>query len=282
MRIAIVGSGVMGTGIAETLSKNEAITEIIWKGSELHKLDSALQTIHSSLDRLVKKGKLSNRDKDCALKKIHITDSYKDLSATYMVIEAVTEDINVKRDVFQKIDCSIDSSTIIATNTSSLSITELATSTSRPEKVIGMHFFNPAPIMKLIEVICALTTSEETKQQTLQFAELLGKETVNVSEAPGFIVNRMLIPMINEAIAILAEGVASAEDIDSAMKFGANHPIGPLSLADLIGNDVNLSIMETLYNETGDPKYRAHPLLRKMVRAQLLGRKTKKGFYNYL
>jgi 3-hydroxybutyryl-CoA dehydrogenase len=170
---------------------------------------------------------------------------------------------------------------VIATNTSSLSITELASITKNPENVVGLHFFNPAPVMKLVEIIVGLSTSNETATWAFKFAKGLGKEPVLVNEAPGFIVNRMLIPMINEAIGILAEGVATAEEIDRAMKFGANHPIGPLALADLIGNDVNLSIMETLHNETGDPKYRAHPLLRKMVRANRLGRKTGIGFYRY-
>ena len=183
--------------------------------------------------------------------------------------------------MFLNLNTVLAKNTILATNTSSLSITELSCFFENPSNVIGLHFFNPAPIMQLTEVISGLLTSQETIDWTMAFAANLGKSPVLVNEAPGFIVNRMLIPMINEAIGILAEGVACAEEIDRAMCLGANHPIGPLALADLIGNDVNLSIMETLYSETGDPKYRAHPLLRKMVRANRLGRKTKHGFFMY-
>ncbi|MGH8396120.1 MAG: 3-hydroxyacyl-CoA dehydrogenase NAD-binding domain-containing protein, partial [Pseudomonas sp.] len=196
-------------------------------------------------------------------------------------IEAVAEDIGTKRLVFAELSKVSGADTMLASNTSSLSVTHLASLTKYPENVIGLHFFNPATVMKLAEVITGLTTSRATVDRALDFARQLGKDPVLVNEAPGFIVNRMLIPMINEAIGILAEDVATAEEIDKAMRLGANHPIGPLALADLIGNDVNLSIMETLHNETGDPKYRAHPLLRKMVRGNLLGRKTGRGFFSY-
>jgi len=213
--------------------------------------------------------------------KISVSGSYEHVKNCDLIIEAVSEDMSVKHTIFREIAVHADANSIIASNTSSLSITELASLTKVPANIIGLHFFNPAPVMKLIEVIVGLATAPETIIWAVDFAKALEKDPVLVNEAPGFIVNRMLIPMINEAIGILAEGVASAEEIDKAMKLGANHPIGPLALADLIGNDVNLSIMETLHNETGDSKYRAHPLLRKMVRANKLGRKTGSGFYNY-
>ena len=187
----------------------------------------------------------------------------------------------IKKAVFAELDSVCKPEAILATNTSSLSITEIASATQRPHQVIGMHFFNPVPMMKLVEVIKGLATSDETKATIVELCGTLGKTPVEVSEAPGFVVNRILIPMINEAIGILADGVATAEDIDAAMKLGANHPIGPLALADLIGNDVNLAIMETLYQEFGDAKYRPHPLLRKMVRGGYLGKKTGKGFFDY-
>lgn len=203
------------------------------------------------------------------------------LAGLDFVIEAVAENIEVKKDVFAKASEHIDSHTVFASNTSSLSITEIASVAKYKQNVIGLHFFNPAPIMGLNEVVSGMLTSDSTRTFAFKLSSMLGKQPVLVNEAPGFIVNRMLIPMINEAIGVLAEGVASAEDIDAAMKNGANHPIGPLSLADMIGNDICLSIMEVLHNETGDPKYRAHPLLRKMVRANKLGRKSGSGFFDY-
>jgi 3-hydroxybutyryl-CoA dehydrogenase len=198
-----------------------------------------------------------------------------------MIIEAATEDMEGKKALFEELDKLVKPEAILATNTSSLSITEIAAVTSRPDKVIGMHFFNPVPAMKLVEIIKGLATSEETKKAVVEMAEKLGKTPVEVEEAPGFVVNRILIPMINEAIGILYDGVADAEGIDNAMKLGANHPMGPLALGDLIGLDVCLAIMNVLYTEYGDPKYRPHVLLKKMVRAGKLGRKTGEGFFKY-
>lgn len=187
----------------------------------------------------------------------------------------------LKKQVFKKLDDLCKEDTILATNTSSLSITEIASSTNRPDKIIGMHFFNPVPVMKLVEVIKGIATSDETKETIMELSEKVGKTAVEVEEAPGFVVNRILIPMINEGVGILADGVASAEDIDQSMQLGANHPMGPLALGDLVGLDVCLAIMDVLYDEFKDSKYRAHPLLRKMVRGGKLGRKTKEGFYKY-
>ena len=198
-----------------------------------------------------------------------------------LVVEAAIENMKIKKEIFAELDKICKPETILASNTSSLSITEVASATSRPEKVIGMHFFNPAPVMKLVEIIRGMATSQETFDAVKELSLAIGKEPVEVAEAPGFVVNRILIPMINEASFILQEGIASVEDIDTAMKYGANHPMGPLALGDLIGLDVCLAIMDVLYNETGDTKYRASSTLRKYVRAGWLGRKTGRGFYNY-
>ena len=206
-----------------------------------------------------------------------ITDCYEKLRGLDFIIEAVSEDIDIKRQVFTKLSDITDTSTFLASNTSSLSITELSVLVKDPGYVFGLHFFNPAPVMKLTEVVVGLTTYQESVAWAIKFAKKLDKEPIVVNDSPGFVVNRLLIPMINEAICILAEGVANAEEIDKALRMGANHPIGPLSLADFIGNDVCLAIMENLQKDTGDPKYRVHSLLRKMVRAKLLGRKTGKG-----
>ncbi|WOX05449.1 3-hydroxyacyl-CoA dehydrogenase NAD-binding domain-containing protein [Microbulbifer pacificus] len=281
LKVAIVGAGTMGRGIVQVLAQTEDVTSIIWKGRSLKSIHSAFSDLEVQLGRLVAKKRIAAEEASRFIRKIVATEDYADLTDAQCIIEAVSENMDAKRDVFVSLAKVTSPDTILASNTSSLSITELASLTANPANVVGLHFFNPAPVMKLTEVIAGLTTSQCTLNWALDFARKLGKDPVVVNEAPGFIVNRMLIPMINEAIGILAESVATAEEIDKAMTLGANHPIGPLALADLIGNDVNLSIMETLHSETGDPKYRAHPLLRKMVRANLLGRKTGFGFFKY-
>ncbi|WXR60844.1 3-hydroxybutyryl-CoA dehydrogenase [Peptostreptococcaceae bacterium AGR-M142] len=279
MKIAILGNGTMGSGIAQVMS--QANHDVIIKGRNQDKLDKAVSVVDKNLSRLVKKEKISEDDKAKVLSRISTSLNIEDLKDCDLIIEAIAENMELKKSIFKELDELCKEETIFATNTSSLSITEIAASTNRPDKVIGMHFFNPVPVMKLIEVIKGIATSEETNNKIIELSKEIGKDPVSVCEAPGFVVNRILIPMINEAVGILAENVATAEDIDKAMQYGANHPIGPLALADLIGNDVCLAIMEVLYNEFGDSKYRPHPLLKKMVRANLLGRKTKKGFFDY-
>lgn len=281
IKVAVIGAGTMGKGIVQILAQSNIVYSLVWIGRDESSCHSSLEDLNSQWERMTNKKRLLAEDAKGYSEKISIAGGFEEISGCDLIIEAVAEDMSVKHEVFKVIAKHADARSVIATNTSSLSITELASITEHPENVVGLHFFNPAPVMKLVEVIVGLSTSDETASWAFNFAKELGKEPVLVNEAPGFIVNRMLIPMINEAIGILAEGVATAEEIDKAMRFGANHPIGPLALADLIGNDVNLSIMETLHNETGDSKYRAHPLLRKMVRANRLGRKTGIGFYNY-
>lgn len=271
----------MAVGIAQIFAQadNEVI---IWVRSiDADNPRASLSGLEKSLDKLVKREKITAESKESTLNNISITSKYEDLKDCDLIIEAISEDMDLKRQVFGMLDSLCKEETILATNTSSLSITEIANSTNRPDKVIGMHFFNPVPMMKLVEVIKGIATSEETKEAIVEMTKSVGKTPVEVEEAPGFVVNRILIPMINEAIGIYAEGIATAEDIDDSMKLGANHPMGPLALGDLVGLDVCLAIMDVLYEEFGDSKYRAHPLLRKMVRGNVLGRKTKKGFFEY-
>ncbi|SKB53647.1 3-hydroxybutyryl-CoA dehydrogenase [Acetoanaerobium noterae] len=279
MKICVIGSGTMGNGIVQTFATKGH--KVVIKGHRQESLDKAIASLDKGLSKLVEKGKITSEDKDITMSNISTTLSYEDIKDADLVIEAIVEDIKVKETVFKELDEICEAKTILATNTSSLSITEIASFTKRPEKVIGMHFFNPVPVMKLTEIITGQKTSVETFDTVFKIASDIGKVPVRVEESPGFVVNRILVPMINEAVGILSENVASKEDIDESMKLGANHPIGPLALADLIGLDVCLAIMEVLYNEFSDSKYRPHPLLKKMVRANNLGRKTGKGFYEY-
>ena len=280
-KIGILGRGTMASGIVQIFAQKD-YEVIMWVRSiDEDNPKKSISIIEKSLNRLVLKEKITNDNMEKTLNNIKITTQYEDLKDCDLVIEAISEDMNVKKEVFSTLDKLCEESTILATNTSSLSITEIANATNRPDKVIGMHFFNPVPVMKLVEVIRGIYTSSETKDAIFNLSTEVGKKPVEVVESPGFIVNRILVPLINEAVGIYAEGIASAYDIDEAMMLGANHPMGPLALGDLIGLDVCLAIMDVLYHEFGDSKYRAHPLLRKMVKGNQLGRKTKKGFYEY-
>ncbi len=279
MKVFVIGTGTMGAGVVQAFA--QANVPVVMKSRTQASLDKAVGKISKSLAKLVEKGKIEQAYMDATMANISTTTNYADFADADLVIEAASEDMNLKKEVFAELAKICKPETIFATNTSSLSITEIAACTDRPAQFIGMHFFNPAPVMKLVEVIKGQMTSEETSNKIFELATAIGKTPVMVEEAPGFVVNRILIPMINEAVGIYAEGIASVEDIDSAMKLGANHPMGPLALGDLIGLDVCLAIMEVLYNEFADSKYRPHPLLKKMVRAGQLGRKSGKGFYQY-
>ena len=278
-KIGVLGTGTMGAGIVQVLAQNGF--EVVVQARRQTSVDKGISTVDKNLDRLIAKEKLTAEDKTAIMSRIKGSTDIEIIRDADLVIEAATEDMASKKALFAELDALCKPETIIATNTSSLSITEIAAATNRPDKIIGMHFFNPVPMMKLVEIILGLATSEETRATIVGLTEKLGKTAVQVEEAPGFVVNRLLIPMINEAVGILADGVAKAADIDEAMKLGANHPMGPLALGDLIGLDVCLAIMETLYAEFGDTKYRPHPLLKKMVRGNKLGRKTGIGFFDY-
>ncbi len=275
----ILGAGTMGAGIAQVVA--QAGCEVIVRDVEMQYVEKGLATIKKNLSRLVEKGKMTAEESAEIEKRVTGSVNLEDGKDVDLVIEAIVENLELKKKVYQELDEKIQPNAILASNTSSLSITAIASATKRPDKVIGMHFFNPVPVMKLVEVIKGAATSEETFTTVFEFVGKIGKTAVKVEEAPGFAVNRLLVPMINEATYLLSEGVCSVEDVDTAMKLGANHPIGPLALGDLIGLDVCLAVMETLYNEFSDSKYRPSPILRKMVRAGYLGRKTGKGFYTY-
>jgi 3-hydroxybutyryl-CoA dehydrogenase len=278
-KVFILGAGTMGAGIAQAFAVKGY--EVILRDIKDEFVDRGLEGIKKNLTRLVDKGKITVDAMEDILCNVSGTTNLELAEDSDLVIEAAIENMEIKKSIFKELDRLCKDETIFATNTSSLSITEIASATNRPDRFIGMHFFNPAPVMKLVEVIKGIATSDDTCNSVKTLSIAIGKEPVEVQEAPGFVVNRILIPMLNEAIGVLAEGTATAEDIDKAMMLGANHPMGPLTLSDFIGNDIVLAIMEVLYNETGDPKYRPHGLLRKYVRAGYLGRKAGKGFFNY-
>jgi len=277
--VAVLGAGTMGNGIAHVFARSGY--NVILRDVETRFLDSAIATIAKNLDREVKKGKVPEGDKSKILSRIHTTTDISEIARANFAVEAVPERLDLKLSVLREADKLLPPEVILASNTSSISITTLAAATSRPDRFVGMHFMNPVPVMILIEVIRALQTSDETFRTTMALCEKLEKKPVAVNDAPGFVSNRVLMPMINEAAFAVMEGVATAEAVDAVMKLGMNHPMGPLELADLIGLDTCVSILDVLYTGFGDSKYRACPLLRKMVAAGWLGRKSGRGFFNY-
>lgn len=278
-QIGVAGAGTMGSGIAQVCAASGF--EVVLHDVAREAVDRGMAGIERNLERMVSKEKISADDKNAALERIRTTTDLGAFDAADVIIEAATEKIDVKLKLFEELNARCKADAVLASNTSSLSLTRLAAASGRPEQVVGMHFFNPVPVMKLVEVIRALQTSDATFQAVNDLAQRLGKTPVAVKDRPGFVVNRMLVPMINEAAFVLDEGLATAEEVDTAMKLGANHPIGPLALADLVGIDVCLYVMQVLHTEFGDAKYRPCPLLAKMVDAGYLGRKSGKGFFDY-
>ena len=278
-RVAVIGAGQMGNGIAHVFAQNGFDVTMIDVSADA--LERGKFTISSNLDRQIKKGTLQAADKDTILGRISTARTFDGARDASLVVEAATENRDLKFEIFSDVDRVASNGAILATNTSSISITEIAAHTKRPEQVIGMHFMNPVPVMQLVEVIRGLATSDATTARVLELSKAVGKTPVEVRDYPGFVANRILMPMINEAIYCLMEGVGSAEAIDTVMKLGMNHPMGPLALADLIGLDTCLAILEVLHSGLGDPKYRPCPLLRKYVAAGWLGRKSKRGFFAY-
>lgn len=277
--VGIIGAGTMGNGIAQACAV--VGLDVVMVDISQGAVDKGIATIAGSLDRLIKKDKITEADKNAALARVRGSTAYEDLKAAQIVIEAATENYELKLKILKQIDALVGDDTIVASNTSSISITKLAAAISRPERFIGMHFFNPVPMMALVELIRGLQTSDATHAAVEQLSKQLGKYPITVKNSPGFVVNRILCPMINEAFCVLGEGLASPEEIDEGMKLGCNHPIGPLALADMIGLDTMLAVMEVLYAEFADPKYRPAMLMREMVAAGYLGRKTGRGVYVY-
>lgn len=277
--VGIVGAGTMGNGIAQACAASGL--KVVMVDISEAAVQKGLAAVSGSLDRLIKKDKLTAAEKDAILARIHGSARYEDLDSAQLVIEAATENLELKVKILRQLDGQLPATTLIATNTSSIGITQMAAVTSRADRFIGMHFFNPVPMMALVEIIRGLQTSDATHAAVRDLALKLGKTPITVKNAPGFVVNRILVPMINEAFFVLAEGLATAEDIDAGMKLGCNHPIGPLALADMVGLDVCLAVMNVYFAEFNDSKYRPCPLLKELVSAGYLGRKTGRGVYSY-
>ena len=282
-RVMVIGAGTMGAGIAQVVAAGGFSVVLNDLTDEL--VDEGLRTVAKSLSRSVDKGKISREESERTLASIRgvagVKERARESQDTDLVIEAIVENRAIKKSLYAELDALCPTRTVFASNTSAISISELAASTQRPDRFLGLHFFNPVPVMQLVELVSGAATAPDVLASMQTFAATIGKTPIVVTEAPGFVVNRLLIPMINEAVCAVMEGVAKPRDIDAAMQLGANHPVGPLSLADMIGLDVCLAVMETLHAEYGDPKYRPAQLLRKMVRAGLLGRKTGQGFFTY-